>query len=116
MKEFMFIYQGGDPEWMQHTSSEDMAAVMKCWEDWMTKLQEAGELVTGGSPLHFDGKRVTPDMVVTDIAAAEFKELVSGYSIVRAANLEAATELGKTCPIFQSPGVTLEVREVVQMG
>ncbi|MFL7012751.1 hypothetical protein [Enterovibrio norvegicus] len=41
MKEFMFIYQGGDPEWMKHTSPEDMAAVMKCWEEWMTKLQEA---------------------------------------------------------------------------
>ncbi|MGF1768858.1 YciI family protein [Enterovibrio makurazakiensis] len=116
MKEFMFIYQGGDPDWMKNTSSEEMAAIMKCWEDWMTKLQEADQLVTGGSPLHFEGKRVTPDMVITDIAAAEFKELVSGYSIVRADSLEEAAELGKSCPIFQSPGVSLEIRQVVKMS
>ena len=61
----------------------------------------------------YGGKRLAGDGVVTDIAAAEFKELVSGYSIVRAASIEEALKIAEACPIFDYPGTTTEVREVV---
>ncbi len=116
MKEYMLIYQGGDPEWMKNASPEDMQEKMSHWTNWMAELQAKDRLVTGGSPLHYSGKRIDVEGVVTDIAASEFKELVSGYSIIKAVDEEEALELTKTCPIFQSPNIIVELREVVQMG
>lgn len=112
MKEFMLIYKGGDPEWMQNTSQEDMVASMDHWGEWMGKLQEKEQLVSGGSPLNYSGKRITADSVVTDIAASEFKELVSGYSIVSAKDIDEAVAIAKDCPIFNYPEIVVEVREV----
>ncbi|MCC2616531.1 YciI family protein [Aestuariibacter halophilus] len=112
MNEYMLIYQGGDPDWAENTSPEEMGAIMGRWEAWMGKLAAADKLANGGAPLHYAGKRVTPDGVVTDIAASEFKELVSGYSVVKAGSLEEACELVKDCPIMEYPDVTVEVRQI----
>jgi len=115
MKEFMFIYKGGDHEWMEKATPEEHQATMAKWGAWMEELGKKGQLATGGSPLPYNGKRVTKDGVITDISAAEYKELVSGYSIVKAKDYDEAAKLAKDCPIFQHPGTTLEVREIVQM-
>jgi hypothetical protein len=53
--------------------------------------------------------------VVTDIAASEFKELVSGYSIIKAANYDEAVAIARECPIFQTEGTTVEIRTVISM-
>ena len=44
MKEFMLIYKGGDPEWMENASQEDMAASMESWRQWMGGLQAKEQL------------------------------------------------------------------------
>ena len=49
---------------------------------------------------------------MTDIAASEFKELVSGYSIVLAKDIDEAVAIAKDCPIFNYPEIVVEVREV----
>jgi hypothetical protein len=116
MNEYMLIYQGGDPDWAKNTTPAEMAAAMEGWGAWMGDLQAQDKLVTGGSPLHYSGKKISADKVVTDIAASELKELVSGYSIVKASNINEAVELAKSCPIFHYPNVTVQVREVQQMG
>lgn len=116
MKEFMLIYRGGDPNWQENTSKEDFEASMKRWGEWMGMLTAKEQLVTGGSPLVYSGKNVTKDGVVTDIASSELKELVSGYSIVKVTDIDEATAIAKECPIFQYPGVTVQVREVMAVG
>ncbi|MEZ4649862.1 MAG: YciI family protein [Candidatus Eisenbacteria bacterium] len=115
MKQFMFLYKGGDPDWATKASPEEMAAVMAKWGTWLQSLGAAGKLVTGGSPLAYEGKKLTKDGVVTDISAAEIKELVSGYSIVEAENYDEALALARDCPMFASPNAHLEVREVILM-
>jgi hypothetical protein len=114
MNEYMLIYKGGDPDFHNH-SPEDIAAVMEQWGEWFMKLDEQGNLANGGSPLHFAGKRISKDFMVTDIAAAELKELVSGYTIIKAKSLEEAVELSKDCPIFHAPIDCVEVREIMQL-
>lgn len=115
MNEYMLIYKGGDPNWMDNVSKQDMDASMQRWGAWMGRLQEQDQLVSGGSPLAYSGKTLTKEGVVTDIAATEFKELVSGYSIVKAQNIEAATDIARDCPIFSYPNITVEVRQVIKM-
>ncbi len=79
-------------------------------------METEGRLANGGSPLLFSGQRITRDFVVTDIAASEVKELVSGYSIIKANSLEEAVELSKGRPIFESSIDYVEVREVMKVA
>ena len=116
MNEYMLIYQGGNPEWAANSTPAEMAAAMEKGGAWMGELQQQDKLVTGGSPLHYSGKNISADKLVTDIAASELKELVSGYSIVKTATIDEAVEIAKQCPIFNFPGVTVQVREIQQMG
>jgi hypothetical protein len=116
MKNYMFIYEGGDPQWHTNTKPEDMQAQMEKWEQWMQMLSEKGQLVSGGDPLDYGGKRVNADGVVTDISTAEFKDLVSGYSVISAKDINEAVEISQTCPIFFDPSVRVQVREVLEFG
>jgi hypothetical protein len=112
MKEYMFLYRGGDPSWTQ-ISAADKAAMMAKWGAWMGALAEKGQLASGGSPLEYEGRRLlSKDGVLTDIAAAEVKELVSGYSIIKAESYEHAAEVARACPIFGIPGAVIEIRPV----
>jgi hypothetical protein len=114
MKEFMLIYKGGDPSW-QTASAEAKQAVQAAWGAWFSALGAQGQLTSGGSPLDYDGKRVNPDGVITDIAASELKELVSGYSIIKAKDYAEAAALAKGCPILRVKGAIIEVRAITQM-
>ena len=55
------------------------------------------------------------DGAVTDGPFAESKELVGGYSMVQAKNLDEAVKLTKDCPMFAAGG-TVEVRELANVG
>ncbi len=116
MYDYMLIYKGGDPKWIENTSQEEMAASMQRWEAWMGALAAKEQLVSGGSPLDYSGNSISSDGVVTDLSSAELKELVSGYSIIKADDLEQATKLAKECPIFEYPNITVEVRQVMNVG
>jgi hypothetical protein len=113
MKEFMFLYKGGDPTATR--TPEEQKAVMALWGAWLGALGEKGNLVTGGVPLEWSGQRLKKDNVLTDIAASELKELVSGYSIVKADSYAQAAALARECPIFRNPGAYVEIRAVLPM-
>jgi len=113
MNDFMLIYKGGDPKWMENTSKEEMAASMEQWGAWMSMLEQKEQLVSGGSPLQYSGNSINQDGVVTDLSSAELKELVSGYSIIKAIDIDEATAIAKECPIFNYPNITVEVRQVM---
>jgi hypothetical protein len=116
MKDFMLLYKGGDPDWMANTSPEQMAESMQKWEKWMTAMAQEGRLVNGGAPLDYAGKRLSAQGVTTDIVASEFRELITGYSVIKAMDLDEAVGLAKDCPIFQYPNIVVEVRQVMEVG
>ena len=53
-------------------------------------------------------------MSVTDGPFGETKDIVGGYLVVTASNLDSATELARGCPILANNG-TVEVRELREM-
>ncbi|WP_037468765.1 hypothetical protein [Shewanella marina] len=59
MKDYMLIYKGGDPDWMDHTSEAQMAEVMQQWQQWLGDLAAKQLLVSGGSPLEYSGKQIS---------------------------------------------------------
>ena len=87
---------------------------MQKWMKWMESLGQKGVLV-GGEPLQSTGKHVSGSKkVVTDGPFVEAKELIGGYLIVNAKDINEAVEISKGCPIFDVDG-NLEVRPILKM-
>jgi hypothetical protein len=102
MAKFVFAYQGGAaPE-----TPEEGEKVMAAWMGWFEQLGAA--VVDGGAPF---GASSSIDAGGT---ASAGRAGLTGYSIVEAADLTAATELGKGCPILTSGG-SVDVYEAIEM-
>ena len=90
-------YGGGMPE-----TKEEQAQVMGAWTAWFGQLGDA--LVDGGNPTS-QSRAISPDGSVMDATMAP-----SGYSILKAADLDAAIEVAKGCPVL-ADGATVLVSE-----
>lgn len=100
MADYVLLYSGGRmPE-----SDEDRATVMKAWDVWMHQLGPA--LKDGGNPFTPGAART----ISADGAVSEGAGSASGYSIITADSLDAATEMAKGCPVLEG-GAEIEVYE-----
>jgi hypothetical protein len=90
-------YGGGMPE-----GQEAQAQVMEAWTAWFGKLGDG--LVDGGNPTS-QSRAISPDGSVMDATSAP-----SGYSIIKADNLDAAVATAKSCPVLAG-GSTIVVSE-----
>ncbi|MFT5225869.1 MAG: hypothetical protein ACI8XX_001621 [Polaribacter sp.] len=104
MAKFIFVYHGGT---MPETQEEGMK-VMAQWQGWIGGMGDAvidmGNPVGLSSTVHSDGS------VTADGGANP----VSGYSIISADDLDAASALAKGCPVFEVSG-SVEVAELMEM-
>ena len=95
MTKYVFFYVGGGmPE-----TEEESAKILKAWEDWFTDLGPA--VVDGGYPFSPMAKSVASDGSVSD---GPVGTMSTGYSIVEADSLDAATEMAKGCPNLMTGG------------
>ena len=83
MKKFLFIYNASPQE-----GSDSM-------DDWMAWFRSVGEhLVDVGNPIQ--GGTLVKGESVTELTS--FDDLVGGYSLINAKDIEEATGLAKSCP------------------
>jgi hypothetical protein len=112
MSEFVYLYRGGET----NRSPERMQQTMQKWMAWFKELGEKGHIKEPGHPLERAGKLVRgKQKTVTDGPFAEAKDVVGGYTLIEARDLEQAVELSKGCPIFDVEGA-VEVRPVMKMN
>jgi hypothetical protein len=113
VSEFVYLYRGGGET---ERSPERMQQMMQKWMTWLKELGEKGHLKDQGHPLERAGKLVKgKQKAVTDGPFAEAKDVIGGYTLIEARDLEQAVELSKGCPIFESEG-GVEVRPVMKIG
>jgi hypothetical protein len=111
MNEFVFLYRGGE----RPTSPEQGQQVLQKWMAWFKDLAEKGHVVDRGQPLERTGKVVRAGgKSVTDGPFAETKDVVGGYTLIKASDLAQAVELAKGCPVLQRGG-DVEVRPVMKL-
>jgi hypothetical protein len=114
MEKFMLIFHGGSDIAPEMKSPEAMQKHMQKWFVWVEKLRKEGRY-EGGEPLEPRGKFVSgPKQIVTDGPFAESKELVGGFFIVNAKDLDDAVALTKDYPDFVFNG-KVQVRPVQKM-
>jgi hypothetical protein len=98
---YLLVYYGGS---MPETPAAQ-ARVMKQWTSWFTKLGPA--IVDGGNPFSGAVNKIKPDGTVAKVPAGQ---RASGYSILEAPSLEAATKMAKGCPVIKG-GASIAVYE-----
>ncbi|MCX6499632.1 MAG: YciI family protein [Arthrobacter sp.] len=108
MSKFIYIYKGPATPMDQFTEAQS-AEQMAAWGEWMGKVGPA--LIDGGAPF---GARAS---IVDDGTGAEASEL-QGYTIVEAANLDAAKALTEGHPYLSEGNgqFSLEIFELVDMN
>lgn len=112
MTEFMFIYRGAN----RPTSPEQAQQVMQRWMEWYKDLTANGNMADTGQPLEGGGKVVQAGTkTVVDGPFAEAKDLVGGFTIVKANSIDEAAELAKGCPVLDMGG-SVEVRPVMKLN
>jgi hypothetical protein len=107
LKEFILIFRF-DGSAKFEPSPEQLQESAKQWQNWIGKIASQGKLV-GTNQLDFVGKTLHADASVTDGAYAEVKEIVGGYLIAKAENIDEAVKLAQGCPVLYFGG-TVEVR------
>lgn len=110
MKDFLFVYRTNYDQ-MPAASPEEMQAMTKRWMDWIGSIAAQNRLTDRGNRLMNTGRVIHSGNLISDGPYAEIKESIGGYSLIKAATLEEATELAMGCPIL-TVGGTVEVREI----
>ena len=97
MKDFMLIMKGDDSA---NVSPEQMQQRMQSYMAWMQKMTGEGR-VKAGQPLEPTGRWLKDrDTIVTDGPFLEPKEIIGGYVIISAADLNEATNIAQGCPLL----------------
>ncbi len=110
MKEFMMIFRHV-PDPANQPSPEDLQEMVKHWQNWIGGIAAQDKFVATNS-LGYEGKLLKPDGTVTDGPYAEIKEVVGGYIVVKAADIDEALSMANGCPNLQMGG-TVEVRDIM---
>jgi hypothetical protein len=104
MANYLLTYHGGGmPE-----SEEEQARVIAAWGKWYGKLGKA--VVDGGNPIG-QSKTIASTGRITRGGG---KNPVTGYTIIKAKDIDSAARLAKGCPILKAGG-SIEVAEIAAM-
>jgi len=116
MSQFLYLYRmTADSRQAAMGTPEQAQQSMQRWMTWMRELDTKGHLKDRGQPLERTGKVVRGQQKsVTDGPYLEAKDLVGGFTLVEARDIDQAVELSRGCPILDGGG-SVEVRPVMKM-
>jgi len=87
---------------------------LQAWMEWIHQLEANGQLKNPGIPLERTGKSVRgKQLTVSDGPFTEAKDIVLGFIVIEARDLEHALDIAKTCPLVLGGG-GVEIRPVME--
>ena len=109
MKEFLFLFRSTREE-MSKLSEVQTKEYINKWDAWFKKLTEDGRHDNVGDRLTHEARTLMgTGKVITDGPYPESKEIIGGFAKVKAEDMDDATKIAATCPIFDVNG-SLEIR------
>lgn len=110
MKDYLLLFRGG-PQYVP--ASQPGEPISPKWRAWMEELMKKGHVpqgqrLVGGGGAVLKGRKTQ----LTDGPFAEGKEIVAGYLVIKADDLDQAISLAKGCPIFEHDDASTEIREI----
>ncbi|WPU96286.1 YciI family protein [Mucilaginibacter sabulilitoris] len=110
MKNYIVLFREPDGRLDDHTE-EEISVHRKNWTTWLNKWGSAGNLA-GGNSLTLEGRLITGDgTVITKGMHQVGEEIVGGFLLLKADDLDQATQIAASCPIYELGGYA-EVREL----
>jgi hypothetical protein len=110
LSDFLYLFRFAPPSF----SPQEMQQQLQLWMAWVKDLADKGHLKSTGERLDpRAGKVVGKNGTATDGPCTEAKDIVGGYMIVEAADLDHAARLAAGCPILPGGG-HVEVRAIVR--
>jgi hypothetical protein len=110
MAQYMILIYESETGW-QKASPEEWQGTMEAHGRFAQQVGERGGKILGGNALQPTATATTiRGDVVTDGPFVETKEVLGGYYLIEARDLDHALELGKLCP---APFGGVEVRPVM---
>lgn len=107
---YLFLLRGPVDE--PDPTPEQMQQIMQQWMTWIDSMRRRS-FYLGGDRLQESPARTlrAPTGDATDGPFVEAKELVGGYMLIAAADIDQATEIARGCPGF-AQGWSVEIREL----
>jgi hypothetical protein len=113
MSEYVLLYRATPEARDAAMTGERAKQSMARWQAWMKDLADKGQLKNRGMPLERPGRVVRgKKKMVTDGPFAESKEVIGGFSVVEAKDIDEAARIAEGCPILDGEG-SVEVRPVM---
>lgn len=112
MKKYLLLLHE-DVAQLQALSPKEMQTLIEAHMAWSAKLAEAGQLISGEGLEERSIKIKGKDSIVKDGTFLEVKEMIGGYYLLQAPDLEAAVAIAKDCPCHLWGGVT-EIRPIME--
>jgi hypothetical protein len=107
MQEFLFILKG---DGMDHLAPDELQEIFSSYRAWVAEL---GQQYLGGQRLVDEGALLkSQETIATDGPFLESKEIIAGFFMIMARDLQDAIEIAKRCPHLGLYEV--EVRALVQ--
>lgn len=111
MKKFLLLLHE-DVEKMKNLSPKEMERLVNDHMTWAKELGESGHLIDGDG-LEEKSVRISgEDSIVKDGTFLEVKEMIGGFYLLQAKDLETAISLTKGCPCHLWGGTT-EIRPIM---
>lgn len=110
MKKFLLLLHENTEE-LSNLSPKEMEGLVNAHIAWATKLGEEGYLISGDGLQDTATTISKKNCIVKDGHYIESKEMIGGYYLLQAKNLETVIEIAKDCPCHLWGGTT-EIRPI----
>jgi hypothetical protein len=109
MKNYLVLFREPDGRTEPH-AQEDIAKHRDNWKRWFDEYGAKGNLA-GGSGLTLEGWMISEDGQMYKGIHHVGKEIVGGFLLLKAGDLDEAAAIAHSCPIYEFGGYA-EVREM----
>lgn len=114
MNQFLFLIRT-EGDHLEDLSPEDQKAHVQKVGGYIGKLMEEGRLKSA-QPLEMEGTIITsPKGKLKDGPYNETKEVIAGYFLIEAKNLEEAVAIAQQNPVLENGNARIEVRPIKKM-
>ena len=114
MKKFLLLIRE-DIARVEKLSEQEMNAEIAIMTKWVEELTESGNFISG-DPLENSMRMATSDKIISDGPFIEAREAVSGFTLIKADNIDQAAELAMGCPLVQNGEIKIEVRQILDFA
>lgn len=114
MKRFLLLIRE-DIRRVEKLSDKEIQAEIAIMSKWVEDLTKSGNFVQG-DPLENGMRVATANKIISDGPFIEAREAVTGFTIIKAENIDQAAELSMACPLVQNGQIKIEVRPILDFS